>query len=367
MKKYIVIPFAFILQISFSQNTFPTNGNAGIGTLDPISKLTIIGSLTVNGGLNNASSRPPISSGTLINGEIRGYSNGWNSADDGFLRLSAGGGTNPIKTYIDLSAYSTVPDMMGNIVFGTYGYERMRIDSNGNIGIGNTNPAVKLDVFGTISSYEPIALGATINSFQLIDQRSGNVGENTIINRLWTYRDGNQNNWYTSRLHDGISVDVSFQTPNVDTKTWWERDPLDNIQSWGNNSETYLTINKGNVGIGQTNPTNKLDVNGTIHSKEVKVDMTGWSDFVFKKEYKLPTLEEVEKHIAEKGHLENIPNEKEVLENGISLGEMNSKLLQKIEELTLYMIEMKKENTLLRNNQIEFQNTILELINTKQK
>jgi small-conductance mechanosensitive channel len=76
----------------------------------------------------------------------------------------------------------------------------------------------------------------------------------------------------------------------------------------------------------------------------VKVDLNVWPDFVFKKEYNLPTLENVEKHINEKGHLENIPSEEEVLKNGISLGEMNSKLLQKIEELTLYMIEMKKRN-----------------------
>jgi len=103
----------------------------------------------------------------------------------------------------------------------------------------------------------------------------------------------------------------------------------------------------GNVGIGQTNPLNKLDVNGTIHSKEVKVDMDGWSDFVFKKEYKLPTLEEVEKHILEKGHLENIPSEEEVLKNGINLGEMNSKLLQKIEELTLYLIDQEKKSQTL--------------------
>ncbi|MFC4747731.1 hypothetical protein [Flavobacterium branchiicola] len=100
----------------------------------------------------------------------------------------------------------------------------------------------------------------------------------------------------------------------------------------------------GLVGVGTKNPKNKLDVNGTIRSKEVKVELQGWSDFVFKKEYNLPTLEEVEKHIAEKGHLENIPSEEEVLKNGIDLGEMNAKLLQKIEELTLYMIEMKKEN-----------------------
>ncbi|WP_255462986.1 hypothetical protein [Flavobacterium sp. LPB0248] len=122
----------------------------------------------------------------------------------------------------------------------------------------------------------------------------------------------------------------------------------------GNEAKVTFQSN-GHVGIGTTNPKNELDVKGTIHSQEVKVDMKDWSDFVFKKEYNLPTLEEVEKHIAEKGHLENIPNEEEVLRNGINLGEMNAKLLQKIEELTLYMIEMKKENVEMKNRLIKLE------------
>ncbi|WP_406845505.1 hypothetical protein [Flavobacterium soyae] len=129
----------------------------------------------------------------------------------------------------------------------------------------------------------------------------------------------------------------------------WQRDGL------------FLSY-EGNVGIGTTAPTtNKLDVKGTIHSQEVKVDMLGWSDFVFKKEYNLPTLEQVEKHIVEKGHLENIPSEEEVLKNGINLGEMNSKLLQKIEELTLYAIEQQK-NTEKLMKIIEEQNKRLEVL-----
>ncbi|WP_264536577.1 hypothetical protein [Flavobacterium sp. N1736] len=123
-------------------------------------------------------------------------------------------------------------------------------------------------------------------------------------------------------------------------------------------TEKLRISGNGNVGIGTINPLNKLDVNGTIHSKEVKVDMLNWSDFVFKKEYDLPTLEEVEKHIAKKGHLENIPSEKEVLENGINLGEMNAKLLQKIEEITLYMIEMKKDITILKQENKELKSEI---------
>lgn len=120
----------------------------------------------------------------------------------------------------------------------------------------------------------------------------------------------------------------------------------DNVM--GNEAKITFQSN-GHVGIGTTNPKNELDVKGTIHSQEVKVDMSGWSDFVFKKEYNLPTLEEVEKHIAEKGHLENIPSEEEVLKNGINLGEMNAKLLQKIEELTLYIIEQNREIEVLKS------------------
>jgi hypothetical protein len=86
-----------------------------------------------------------------------------------------------------------------------------------------------------------------------------------------------------------------------------------------------------------------FDVNGKIHTKEVKVDLIGWSDFVFENNYNLPTLKEVENHIKEKGHLKDIPSAKEVAENGIFLGEMDSKLLQKIEELTLYTIAQEKK------------------------
>lgn len=84
-----------------------------------------------------------------------------------------------------------------------------------------------------------------------------------------------------------------------------------------------------------------MAVNGTIRAKEIKVE-SGWADFVFKKDYQLPTLKDVEKHINENGHLPNIPTEAEVKANGVNLGEMNTLLLQKIEELTLYIIKQEK-------------------------
>ncbi len=86
-----------------------------------------------------------------------------------------------------------------------------------------------------------------------------------------------------------------------------------------------------------------LTVDGTLKTKQVEVKTNVWADFVFEEDYKLPTLIEVEKHIQEKGHLQDIPSAKEVEENGILLGTMNAKLLQKIEELTLYTIQQQKE------------------------
>lgn len=111
--------------------------------------------------------------------------------------------------------------------------------------------------------------------------------------------------------------------------------------------DIYTTDNYGNIGIGTITPRNKLDVNGTIRATEIKVE-TGWADFVFKKDYNLPSLDEVEDHINTYSRLPEIPSEQEVKENGVSLGEMQVKLLQKIEELTLYVIEQSKENKSLK-------------------
>jgi len=187
-------------------------------------------------------------------------------------------------------------------------------------------------------------LGPNQGDYLEISSVTGASTVNNLMNKLWLYRSQNGNDWYSARFHDAISVDFSFLTPHVNTKTWWERDPNSNIQSWGNGASTYLTINQGNVGIGTTTPNTKLAVNGNIRAHEVKVETANWPDYVFAKDYKLPSLKETETHIKQKGHLPGIPSAEEVKANGIELGEMNAKLLKKIEELTLYLIELKKEN-----------------------
>ncbi|MVM41092.1 hypothetical protein GO730_30920 [Spirosoma sp. HMF3257] len=99
----------------------------------------------------------------------------------------------------------------------------------------------------------------------------------------------------------------------------------------------------GSVGIGTTSPgAYKLAVEGKIGAREVEVKTGSWADFVFKPGYQLRPLSEVASFVATHQHLPEIPSEADVKANGIGLGEMNAKLLQKIEELTLYVIQQQK-------------------------
>ena len=101
----------------------------------------------------------------------------------------------------------------------------------------------------------------------------------------------------------------------------------------------------GNVGIGTLSPTELLTVDGTIKAEELVLSPVG-ADFVFEDDYQLRSLDDVEAYIQANKHLPEIPSAKEMRKNGVSTGEFQAKLLQKVEELTLYMIEMKKKHDL---------------------
>ena len=114
-------------------------------------------------------------------------------------------------------------------------------------------------------------------------------------------------------------------------------------------STQLVVLANGNVGIGEANPTNKLAVNGTIKCKEVIVTLDGWSDFVFDDDYKLMPLNKVYEFIQQNGHLPGIPSAEDVASGGVKMGEMQAKLLQKVEELTLHLIALERENRKLKH------------------
>jgi hypothetical protein len=108
-------------------------------------------------------------------------------------------------------------------------------------------------------------------------------------------------------------------------------------------SEELTISGKGDIGIGTTTPREKLSVNGKIRTHEIKVETSNWPDYVFEEGYQVVKLNELESYIKTHRHLPDMPSAKEVETNGIALGEMVKLQQQKIEELTLHLIEKDKQ------------------------
>lgn len=113
-------------------------------------------------------------------------------------------------------------------------------------------------------------------------------------------------------------------------------------------SRRMTVFSNGTVGIGTNNPSGyMLAVNGSVHAKSVTVDIDNWPDFVFEKEYALPSLSALKAYVDQNHHLPEIPSKQEIADKGLELGEMNKLLIKKVEELTLYVIEQHKQIEIL--------------------
>lgn len=212
---------------------------------------------------------------------------------------------------------------------------RLHIDCFGKVGIGTTHPLSELDVNGTMKSRGIVVDG----DLQLGDEGSmGDLGFHLWFNK----KDDNTDPIFISRYN--TQQDASELRVNIGD--WNDDKDKFSIGYTGINDSVYypkFTVQAdGKVGIMTSNPQNELDVNGTIRANEILVS-SGWADFVFKEDYKLPTIEEVERHIKNNGTLPGVPTEKEIKATGVNLAETDVLLLQKIEELTLYIIDLKQE------------------------
>lgn len=194
--------------------------------------------------------------------------------------------------------------------FGTSTNNEFRLTSNnatvltcapsGNVGIGTTNPPRKLTLFTDPSTF----------GFSQISSGGIEIAS-----------------------HIGV-VSASFGTRT------------NNKFRLVANDANVMTIHpNGNVGIGMDDPVNKLEVNGTIRSKEIIVESINWPDYVFGNNYPMHSLEELELFIHEHHHLPNIPSAKQIETNGQPIGQTQKQMMEKIEELTLYILEL--------NNRIE--------------
>ncbi|MFD2286687.1 hypothetical protein GJU39_22370 [Pedobacter petrophilus] len=103
-------------------------------------------------------------------------------------------------------------------------------------------------------------LGANQGDVYEISNNSGNIISNTVMHKIWLYRNSAGSDWYSASVHDGIAVDLSFLEPGISTRAWWERNPRTGEQRWGNSGQTWLTLSDAKLGIGTNVPTAPLQI-----------------------------------------------------------------------------------------------------------
>lgn len=263
---------------------------------------------------------------------------------NGNITLSTGG-SQPVATlsYSENDNLTSLTALTGNLTLGNAN-GGLIIDENGKVGVGSVDADADFYVDGVFKSTEisssSLYLPGTATSPQ-IDfkiQHNEGVGHSIDFSQIVTSTGGIGN---TSLL----SISSSNAKFSTDLKA-------KNIEATGltiaTSSHNLLHTNSlGQVAIGTTNFSGdanaKLIVNGKIHANEVEITTMDWADFVFDPQYQLMSTEDLEAYILANKHLPDVPAEQDVIDNGINVGEMNKILLQKIEELTLYMLQQQKQ------------------------
>jgi hypothetical protein len=215
----------------------------------------------------------------------------------------------------------------------------------GNVGIGTASPSDRLHV-NDVLRISPFSSGQGGNyleasaTLKLLNGNIYNNGSGGAVSRIV----------FGGMYNPSGNQALDFAYNYIEWNSGWlllKNNQQTKIQigagdEWSR-QDIYMNPTGGNVGIGTTSPMHKLAVNGTIKAKEVIVETTGWSDYVFADDYQLAPLSEVEAHIKEHKHLPGVPSATQVAEQGANLGEVQAVLLAKVEELTLHLIAQQKQ------------------------
>lgn len=309
MKKNTIVIMILIFILNFSVDCFAQNwnttsnnyttGKVGIGT----QQLGISGTSINNLVIGNADN----SEGIVINAK-----------EDKDAILAFG------KNY-SLEARFTYSNLYSKLEFyrSETGY-LFSLTGNGNLGLGVRSPTTKLEINGGFLFHKNS--GGFLNFG--MDQRSDFIQN---LDGAYIYSGSGP----SGKMPAGTLVIQSRSNQNRNILFVTGSSPEERMRITGT----------GNVGIGTLNPDEKLTVNGSIHAQEVRVDVDGFSvpDFVFKEGFDPMALQKLKEYIEQNHHLPNIPSASELENKGMNLKQMNLLLLQKIEELTLYVLSLQEQ------------------------
>lgn len=227
----------------------------------------------------------------------------------------------------------------------TYAQNSPTWPSTGSVGIGTSSPVTRLEVV-----YNPLTLIRSAEPNLTFMGLKQGTDYNGLYFQMKNSPSANSRNFILRSVE--ANVNAGFVEFNSVATTGTTKSAV----SFGHNNIELMRINQdGKVRIGSNDRTTpngyRLFVEEGILTEKVKVAVAGqvdWADYVFAADYKLMPLKEVEKFTKENNHLPNVPSAAEMVTNGLDVAKMDAKLLEKIEELTLYLIEQNKQIELLK-------------------